>query len=53
MSGICNTCRYFRAEVHLEQEKPHHCDFQNVALSEDESQQNCEECVPKTKGRQH
>lgn len=44
MTGICNTCVYFRPNVHAEGEKPHHCDFQKVPLSESESRQNCEEC---------
>jgi hypothetical protein len=48
MGGICNTCKYFRAEVYPGEEKPHHCDFQGVALSESESRQNCDEWVPQS-----
>lgn len=53
MGGICNSCKYFKANVHLGEDKPHHCGFQNVALNETESRQNCDECVPKTKGCYH
>lgn len=53
MAGICNTCKYFRANVYSDKEKPHHCDFQKVALSESESRQNCDECVPRNKGCCH
>lgn len=45
MGGICNTCKYFQANVHPSQEKLHHCDFQDVALNESGSQQSCDECV--------
>lgn len=48
MAGICNTCKYFRADVHAGEGKPHHCDFQNTALSEKDSRQSCNECVPKS-----
>ena len=49
MPGICNTCKYFKADVHSDENKPHHCNFQNVALSEPESHNNCDECIPRDK----
>lgn len=51
MAGICNSCNYFRANVHPQEEKPHQCDFQKLPLGEIESQQNCEECVPRSKNK--
>lgn len=53
MAGICNTCKYFKANVHLGKEKPHYCDFQDVALSESESRETCDECIPQNKGCAH
>lgn len=53
MRGICNTCKYFKANVHREEEKPHHCNFQNIALSKYDSKQICDECIPKNKGCYH
>lgn len=47
MADICNTCKHFRANVHPETEKPHHCDFQNQPLSDSQSKEACEECKPK------
>ena len=46
MEGICNTCKHFRSNSHPNEEKLHHCSFQDMALSESESRQNCDECVP-------
>lgn len=51
--GICNSCEYFRANVSPIQDKPHYCDFQKAALSKFESQQHCDECIPKSKGCSH
>lgn len=47
MAGICRTCVYFKENVHPEEEKPHHCAFQDAPLSEDQANSNCDECVPK------
>jgi hypothetical protein len=47
MAGICNSCVYFRKNMHPGEEKPHHCAYQNVPLSEEEANQNCDECVPR------
>ena len=47
MAGICSTCKYFKADAHPGDEKMHHCEFQNSALSEHDSHHNCPECIPK------
>lgn len=46
MAGICNTCKFFRANAHPGTEKRHHCDALDSPLSEEHSQHNCPECVP-------
>lgn len=53
MAGVCNTCTHFRSDVHPNEEKLHHCDYQDAAVSESDSQHVCEKCVPEgdiTKG---
>lgn len=47
MGGICLSCKFFRANVHKGADKPHHCDFQNVPLSDSEANAPCDECQPK------
>lgn len=46
MAGVCRTCGFFVADVHPGEQKPHHCAFQDVPLSEEEAGMECEEHVP-------
>ena len=47
MAGICNTCKYFEANVRPDEVRPHYCDLQDEPVTEEQSRQNCEECVPR------
>ncbi|MFQ5837052.1 MAG: hypothetical protein ACE5HG_04270 [Candidatus Bathyarchaeia archaeon] len=41
MAGICQTCVYFRGNVHLGKDKPHHCAALDEPLSLAEAAEEC------------
>jgi len=43
---MCLTCQYFRPNMHGDSTKPHHCEFINAPLANQDLQVNCPDHLP-------